>query len=117
MTFTQKAVEAAANEIRKVRLLLVNGSGAPIPSDHLYAEAALTAALAVDGLCLVDAVHDVWAIECGGAFMSLWLSEEHANKILSSYQRSKPSGSWNVVRLVATRTASTGDTPREDNKK
>lgn len=57
MTLSPRAIEAAANEIRKVRLLLVGGSGASIPSDHLYAEAAITAyldALAVDGLCLVE---------------------------------------------------------------
>lgn len=41
MTLSPRAIEAAANEIRKVRLLLVGGSGASIPSDHLYAEAAI----------------------------------------------------------------------------
>jgi hypothetical protein len=53
MTLSQRAVEAAARAIAEARSRITGGTANQIPSDFIHAEAAIEAALAVDGLCLV----------------------------------------------------------------
>jgi hypothetical protein len=52
LTFSPRAIEAAASAVANARSRIANGSGVTLPSDRMYAEAALSAALAVDGVAL-----------------------------------------------------------------
>lgn len=65
MTLSQRAVEAAARAIAEARSRITGGTANPIPSDFIHAEAAIEAALAVDGLCLVPKEPTEAMIEAG----------------------------------------------------
>lgn len=102
MTSTQKAVDAAAFAVAECRRVITGSTtGTLLPSDHMFAEAALTAALAVDGLCLVPKEPTRSMYEAAYAI--------NGGKWTDSEYEPPPKDCWAAM-LAA---ASTGDSPRQ----
>lgn len=121
MTLSPRAVEAAARAIAETRGAIWTRPDHTVSAtfDYDAAKAALTAALAVDGLCLVPKEPTSRMLCAAVPFPHLLVKEKNDPQYTKHMEAAclVERDASRQVWLTMLAAASTGDSPREDNKK